>query len=61
MCRSSGFRSQAKLAWQRPITPLECGHRPVKIDAREGLHSGFVQKLRENRTPSAANSSRFGV
>ena len=61
MCRSSGFRSQAKLAWHSPMTPLECGQRPVKSEARDGLHPGFVQKLRENRTPSAARASRFGV
>ena len=60
MCRSSGFRSQAKLAWHSPITPLECGQRPVKIEAREGLHPGRC-KSSANRTPSAARRSRFGV
>jgi len=41
-------------------TPVVVGWRPVKSDVRLGLHSGYWQYARSNRTPAFARASRFG-
>jgi hypothetical protein len=43
------------------MTPLLCGYRPVKREARLGLHWGAVQKQFAKRAPSAAKASIRGV
>ena len=35
--------------------------RPVRMEARAGLHTGEAQKKLSNRVPCAANRSRLGV
>ena len=42
-------------------TPCWEGMRPVRMEARAGLHTGEAQKKFSNRVPCAASRSRLGV